>query len=428
MKLNEKTAIGCIILLCIMAYIPILGNKFMTAWDDGWQVINNYTETLSWYNIKLIFTDYYYGQYSPVNQFLYTVIYYFFGYDSVAFHLFSLLLHTLNALLVFFIVRQLLIKNISQGSKYENKIVLISLGTALLFAIHPLQVEAVAWLSASKILVCSFFYLLGIWFYLSYIQKGKTSSYIFMLLCFILSFGGKEQAVTFPVCLFWIDLACRRNFRNEMLWYEKMPVILLTILFAYITMESNASVNVGLLGNEDVYPFIYRMVFTCYSFCEYIVKILFPFNLLYIYPFPMTVGETLPAWFWMYPVLLLVIGVCFWKFLTQRPVWLGLTWFLIHIGLMLHVLPLSRPNIVADRYIYLASPGIFFIIAWYFFVVLEMWPRFRKVWIGLAFTWLIFLGVKTHIRTHTWHDNKSLKMKMSDLLEQRKKKPYKFEP
>lgn len=423
MSLNKKTAIVCIILFCIITYFPILGHEFITAWDDGWQVINRYTDNLSWYNIRLIFTDYYSGQYSPVNQLLYTIIYYFFGYNSVSFHFLSLILHMLNALLVFFIVWRILCINRQEKEENGNRNLFISFGVALLFAVHPLQVETVAWISASKILVCSFFYLGAIWFYLRYIQKGKVICYTLMLVCYMLSFGGKEQAVTLPVCLFWVDLACRRNFRSGILWCEKMPVILLTLLFACITLEAN---GMGLSGHGDAYPLIQRIVFACYSFCEYIVKIIFPFNLLYIYPFPITVGEPLPNWFWMYPAMLLVVGVCFWKFWKQRPVWLGLSWFLIHIGLMLHIIPLPRVGIVADRYIYLAAPGLFFILVWYFFIVLDTFPRLHKWCMGIAFAWLLFFCVQTHLRTYTWHDNTSLKMKMNNLLEEREKELHKL--
>ena len=147
---NRVLSVVAIVVACIVCYASISGHEFITAWDDGWQVINKYTESFSWYNLKLILTDYYFGQYSPVNQFFYTLIYYFFGYNSTVFHLFCLLLHILNSLLVYFIVRRLLQMNIYRGLTV-NKIDYISFAVALLFAIHPLQVEVVAWISASKI-------------------------------------------------------------------------------------------------------------------------------------------------------------------------------------------------------------------------------------------------------------------------------------
>lgn len=426
MNLSIKKATISIVLFCIIVYLPILGHDFITGWDDGWQVINKYTDTLSWYNLKLIFSDYYSGQYSPINQLLYTLIYYLFGYNSLCFHLLSLILHTLNALLVFLIVHRVLNLNMQTKTGVEQRIILISFFVALLFAVHPLQVESVAWISASKIVVYSFFYLLAIWFYLCYIQKEKIFYYILMLLCFMLSFGGKEQAITFPLCMIWVDLVCRRNFRNGVFWCEKMPVVLLTLIFVNVTLEANGYGNTELLGQDNSYTLLQRFIFACYSLCEYVVKTCFPFNLLYIYPFPITVGETLPLRFWMYPCLLLLVGGCFWKFWKQRPVWLGLAWFLIHIGLMLHIIPMPRVGIVADRYIYLALPGLLFVIVWYFFVILDTFPKIRKLWIGMAIVWILFIGVKAHVTTYTWHDTTTLKLKMNDLLEQRAKKQHEF--
>lgn len=408
---------GIIALACSVVYFPILGNDFLTDWDDGWQVMNEYTETWSWQNIWYILTEYYYGQYSPANQLLYTSVYHFVGYHPAWFHLVSLLLHTCNALLVYVITLRLLQVNLTKG--HEVKIAGIALGVSLMFAVHPLQVESVAWVSASKVLVYSLFYLLAVWCYLGYLQKGKGGWYFAMLACFILSFGGKEQAVTLPVCLLWIDLVYRRNFGDSKLWYEKLPVLLLTIIFVYTTFESHASSNTGILSQEQTYPFIQRVVFGSYAFCEYIVKTVFPVKLLYVYPFPMRIGEQLPYWFWMYPILLLIVAICFRKFWLQRVVGLPMLWFVIHIGLMLHIIPMSRFAIVADRYIYLAIPGLLFVIAWYIYAAYDRWLHYRR-WIACAcILWLLVLGISTHQRTKVWHDNVSLKKELRDLFDQR---------
>jgi hypothetical protein len=418
-QINIRTvytfAIACILSLCYAVYFPILGHDFINGWDDQWQVINEYTETWSWANVWYILTEYYYGQYSPTNQMLYTILHHFAGYHPAWFHLLCLLLHTGNAILVFVLARQLLQVNLPAGS--DGKAITVALGIALLFAVHPLQVESVAWISASKILVYSFFYLWALWCYLCYLQKGKGIRYFAMLLCFVLSFGGKEQAIMLPACLLWIDLVYRRNFRDSKLWYEKMPVFVLTLLFVYTTMESTGHVKTLIEGEN--YPFMHRLVFTCYAFCEYIVKTFFPAKLLYLYPFPMLAGEPLPPRFWIYPVLLLIVGAAFWKFWKQRPVWLGMSWFLIHIAMLLHIVPLPRLNIVADRYIYLAAPGLFFIVAWYAYVAWEARPQYRRWILAGSVACLLLLGTLAHHRAAVWHDNASLKKDMQELLLQR---------
>ncbi|MDR2039846.1 MAG: hypothetical protein LBQ60_18140 [Bacteroidales bacterium] len=424
MNTNTKIVSFCVaalVSLCGIIFHKILGHEFLTAWDDAWQVMNVGTELWTWENIRFIFTEYYYGQYSPVNQLLYTILYRLVGYDPFWFHFLSLVLHTGNTLLVFFILRRLLLMNL--GVQKMMKASVISFAVAALFAVHPLQVEVVAWVSASKVLVYSFFYLLAVVCYIGYIQKKSVRRriilYISMLLFFALSFGGKEQAIVLPVCLLLVDLICRRDFRTTQIWVEKIPVFVLSLLFAVVTLESHATHNVGLLSEEQFYPFLHRIVFACYAFCEYIVKIIIPVNLFYIYPFPMLVGEPLPLRFWIYPVFLLMIGLGLWKYWKQRPVWLGMLWFLIHIALMLHIVPLSRINIIADRYVYLALPGIFFIIVWYLVVIWEKRPKMRIILTICGLIWFLFLNFQSYQRTQVWHDNKSLKTKLHHLLQQR---------
>jgi len=404
-------------LACIAVYFPILGHDFLTAWDDGWQVFNEYTETWSLANFWYILTEYYHGQFSPSNQILYTILHRFVGYHPACFHLMSLILHIGNSLLIFIILRRILIFRLT--AEAEHKILSVSLGVALLFAIHPLQVESVAWISASKILVYTFFYLLALWFYLCFLEKGKKGIFYFaVLLCYVVSFGGKEQAIMLPLCLLLIDYVYRRNFRESALWYEKMPIMVLTVVFVYTTMESTGHVQTLVSG--QTYPLLHRFVFTCYAFFEYIVKTFFPFNLLYLYPFPMLIGEPLPTRFWIYPALLLVIGAGFWKFFWQRYVLLGLLWFVIHISMMLHILPLPRLSIVADRYIYLAFPGLFFIMAWYIYSVWEMRAQYRRWIFAGCIAFLLLLGAIAHHRANVWHDNASLKRGVQEMLFQRR--------
>jgi len=406
-------SVVCLLSVSYIIYSPVLGFGFITGWDDNWMVINRYTETWSRENFRAIFGEFYHGQYGPVNQVIYTAIHHFSGYNPGMFHLVCLAFHAANSILVFLVLRQLLFVN----NVETQKATVISFLVALLFVAHPLQVESVAWISASKILVYTFFYLLAIRFYLIYFRKGSVAAYLLLTLFFALSFGGKEQAVTFPVCLLWIDLICRRNFRDWRLWVEKIPLFALAGLFAYISMKSHATSGVGLLSQNIHYPFMHRIVFACYSLCEYVVKIAVPVNLLYIYPFPMSIGEPLPQRFPVYPALLLLILFGFWKFWKQRPVWLGLSWFLIHIALLLHIIPLARAGMVADRYVYLALPGILFIPVHYFFALWETKPKLRKLLAAAGLIWVLFLCISSYHRTYTWSDNDRLKEKYKMLLD-----------
>lgn len=143
---------------CILVYYPILDNDFMYKWDDQWQVLNDYTYIWSWETFVAIFTDFFHGQYSPINQLMYTLLYQLFGVTPIPFHLASLLLHIVNVLLIFGLIRSIIAFRMPEQKPLAEQ---VAFCTTLLFAIHPLQVEAVAWISASKILACSLFYLLA---------------------------------------------------------------------------------------------------------------------------------------------------------------------------------------------------------------------------------------------------------------------------
>jgi len=153
----------------LAVYFPILGNDFLYYWDDQWVVINVYTEGgLNVQNLWAIFSEFYHGQYAPLNESLYLILYTTFGYKPFWFHLASLLLHAANVLLVYACIFRLL--ELSRKIVIEHK-QLIAFFTALIFAVHPFNVESVAWMSASKVLVYSFFYLLATYTFLNYCQS-----------------------------------------------------------------------------------------------------------------------------------------------------------------------------------------------------------------------------------------------------------------
>ena len=166
-------------------------------------VMNYYTESgINIQNIWNILTEFYHGQYAPFNEFLYLSLYSVFGYNPFVFHLASLLIHIVNSCLVFIVLKKLLA--LSGRIPERDKVNLISFITALTFCIHPFNVESVAWMSASKVLVYAFFYLLATYTFLLYLERKKKRFYVYTVVLFIFSFLGKEQAVVFPLCMILI--------------------------------------------------------------------------------------------------------------------------------------------------------------------------------------------------------------------------------
>ena len=416
-------------LATLVVYYPVLSHEFLEGWDDQWMVMNPYTFDWGFDNIGAILTQFHHGQYSPLNQLCYTLLFRLFGANPVVFHAFPLLLHLGCTLWVFVLIRKLL----AQGGTPLQTALPVAFLSALLFAIHPLQVEAVAWISASKIPLFAFCYLCGLGAYLRYLQNRQLTSWILVCLCFALSFGAKEQAVTFPFALLLMDWIARRDFTKAELWLEKLPLLILMLNFAYITLLSHASTNQGLLSHEGFYPLSQRIAFSAYALTEYLSKILAPVNLLYIYPFPNEMGEPMPLQFWSYPILWVIILLLMAGYIRKVPQRFAILFFFLQLGLVLHIIPMSRINIVADRYIYLPLIGITFLMAWSFVQLLQTQSRhtphpqtqnqqsrllktqFAKGGLMVALLYLLYLGGYANSRCRVWQNDTTLKKELKEL-------------
>lgn len=191
MKLHIRTTLLYYLIffvLVALVYHPVYRFDFLTSWDDQLFVTNFYTEDgFQASNLSAIFTEFYRGQYAPLNQLHYTALYHIFGYHQGAFHIASLLIHFLNTVLVYrfsmAVWRRL-------GLQAISKLSIQRLGflTAVLFAVFPVNVEPVAWVSASKVLIYAFFYLLSLLLYSHYLDSGKSVYYYAVLVAYLLSF------------------------------------------------------------------------------------------------------------------------------------------------------------------------------------------------------------------------------------------------
>ncbi|MBS1664360.1 MAG: hypothetical protein JST68_25160, partial [Bacteroidetes bacterium] len=317
-----------IILSCaVIVYWPVYQFHFLIGWDDQWFVTNHYTEDgLTGRNITSIFTEYYYGQYAPLNQLYYTSLYTFFQYNAGYYHLAGLALHLINSILVYYFIKNVTadISGFSPPQIRQTAFV-----TALLFAILPINIEPVAWVGASKVTLYALFYLLAISCYRRYIVTRRHIHFYLTLLFFILSFGAKEQAVLLPLCLLLMDHVYGRSLRNKMVWLEKLPIFILSVLFGLISIQSQK-----IEGGEGFYSVYQRIPLFFYTISEYFTKCIVPIQLSYLYPYPFQKTEAVPGWMWIHPIGIPIILFCFYKQLASRWLLFGLLFFLIHILLV----------------------------------------------------------------------------------------------
>lgn len=404
------------IVAIIAVFYPVFTHQFLYYWDDQWMVMNSMTEGgLAWNNITSIFGKFYGGQYAPVVHSYFAAIYSFFGYNATAFHTGSLLLHIANTFLLFVVLKRLLTANNRFDERTSDW---LSFGAVLLFAIHPMNVEAIAWISAVKIPLYIFFFLTGTLFYQNYIQKKNYVFFALSVLAFILSCLSKEQAVACPFWLLFIDWAMGRNLKKWRIWVEKVPFFIVAFAYGCVTMYAQSN-GAFFIPQKETYPFWQRIVFGAYSYVEYVTKTLFPFKLLYLYPFPVPMGYQLPTWLLFYPLLLVVVAIIGKEYLKKWYVIFTILFFTIPLITALHVISIPRFAIVADRYVYLSSAGITFLLIYLFFCGLKKWPKYKTMlWAG-AICYTLYLGIYSNIRIRAWYDTETLKTEIKELLKQR---------
>ncbi|MDR0699190.1 MAG: hypothetical protein LBG28_08250 [Tannerella sp.] len=418
-----------IFLACLLVYIPVVTFDFQRGWDDGWMVKNHYTILgFTPENLKAVFTEFHVAQYGPVNEIIYMAIFSIFGYDPVAYHLYPLLLHILNSCMVLLLIRKV-IDGRTDATTAHN----VAFLTAALFAVHPLQVESIAWISASKIPLYTFFVLLAMLAYIRYIRTGKIFFYVIAFLLFVCAFGSKEQCIVLPATLFLLDWALGRtsfacgekpedsSVAKESWSYlvlEKLPFILFALFGGLVTYANQSA---GVIERWAGYSFGQRMVFACYSIVEYFGKMALPVNLLHLYPFPIAPGKALPVHFFVYPFIIAATVIFLVKIIKRRhwPVVFGLLFFLINMALMLHVISMSRFSVIADRYVYLGCTGIFFVVTWYGVLWLRKKTDATRKWtIVAAVCYLFYLGIYAHFRTYVWKDSGTLKKEFRELIDE----------
>lgn len=401
------------VVLITVIHFPVLFHQFQSKWDDQWVVVNDYTSSgLNFINIYLIFGEFYHGQYAPINQLYYTIIHSLFGYSSLAYHLSGLLIHIFNTYLVYRLLLKIFVIVIRDKHYSPNRAALIS---ALIFGVHPVLVESIDWVSASKILIYSCFYLISLLSYLSYISTNEKKYYWFTFISFIISFGAKEQAVVLPLCLILFDFISLRT-QNRYVWAEKIPFFIVALAFGIVTLYSQKDVNQGALSDGGTYPMTSRVVFACYAYLEYLTKCILPYKLSYIYPFPSQIGEPIPTRFMIYPFVILIIVVCFWTTFKRRIYFFATLFFTIHIVIVLHIIPIARFTIVADRYVYVSSIAVFAMLGYYFD------RSFKSSHAGtiakvICCLYIVYLSVYTNLRSQVWRDSNALKLEMRNLLQ-----------
>jgi len=424
---NTKHWCFLLLLTTIIVFCPTFFNDFQNNWDDQWMLLNNpFVLDFTWDSINYHLISFYHGQYSPVNTILYGVIYKLVGFNPGVYHGVCLLIHILNVFLTFLIVKACVSK-VKPGFNNQRLNVYASV-VALLFAIHPLQVESVAWISASKVVLYGFFTLICLWMYIRYMQSGRWIWYVGVILSYVLGFGSKEQAILLPVLLLAVDWLYGRlksfpltvRAITNKVYLEKIPFFLLAAAMWYFSWQN----NLGDLSIENSYPIHQRLLFAMHSLMQYIFRFVAPVKLYYFYFYPINIGESLPLEYWFYLVLVLMVILFVWENYRKRNflVVFGTVFFVLNLLLVLHIIPMPRKMITADRYMYLSVIGIALVLIWLLDNLHQRFIKYRWLTISLISIFVLSISIQSFLRTSEWKDSTSVKRNIQELIKQRQEK------
>ncbi len=393
---NKKSVmwLAGIFVLSIIVFSPALNNGFV-AWDDDWYVYENPQITnLSLSTIPALFTEFYKGQYGPVSTLILGTEYHIGNNNPVVFHIGSLLFHLINIALVFWLM-QIMFRKLN-----------ISIIVGVLFAIHGMQSEAVAWISAQKVVLFTMFFLASLISYINYLNKKKLKYYWLSMLWFIISFMAKEQAVTLSLSLIAIDYLYGRKLLSKKVIVEKLPFLILALVMGIVTIYSSRTGE--FFTKDKSYPFFEQIIYASYAFTQYIIQLIIPYKLSAFHPYPNKVGEEFPVFLSLY--LIPVLGAA-WLFLRsikkQKIIAFGIMFFVMNIALVLQIMPL-RDFITADRYVYIPAIGLFAILAFYLDKYIEKKKSNSSIAYIILALYVIILSAVSFKRSDVWKDSITL--------------------
>lgn len=321
--------------------------------DDASYVVDNthLAAGLTWRGLVWAWTEFGEG-YWPITWMSYLVDRQLYGLDGGLFHVTNVLMHTANVCLLFIVLRRM------------TTAVWPSAWVAAIFAVHPLHVEPVAWIAERNDLLCTLFWLAGLWLYLRYVEDRRGGRYALVMLAYALGLLSKPMIITLPVVLLLLDFWPLNRIRaGALTWtgafWEKTPLFLMGAAAAVLTFVLR--VRVGAVASLDMIPLRGRIGNGLVSYVVYLVKMAWPTNLAVLYPYPLAT----PTWKAGAAALVLTaIGFLAWRERHRFAFLLfGWLWYVVTLLPVIGIVQ-TGPQARADRYTYVSMIGVAVAVVW----------------------------------------------------------------
>jgi tetratricopeptide (TPR) repeat protein len=404
----------------VAVYFPVGQHPFLNLDDNQYVTANPHVlGGLSWETVSWAFTSYYSFNWHPLTWLSHAFDVEMFGLDPAGPHLVNLALHVLNVLLLFWVLVR------ATGSIGRSAMV------AALFALHPINVESVAWIAERKNLLSMLFFLLALGSYRWYTQRPGMARYSLVALWFALGLMAKPQVITLPfVLLLWDYWPLERtalrgdvspaNIRIPALVREKAPLFILCFASAVLTVQAQRAG--GAVASFVKYPLHIRLENALVAYMRYLGKLFWPAGFAPMYPHP---GNTLPKLqIWLALLLLLGITELAVEFRRRRYLLVGWLWFLGTMVSMIGLVQVGHQS-MADRYAYLPFIGLFLMLCWGVPDLLESFsgawndklrPFVPRLLTSISVAILCVLAFLSHRQIEYWGDNVTLWLHSEEVI------------
>lgn len=358
-KTRTAAPVLFLLIIAITVFVPALWHDFV-IYDDPAYVLENpkILSGLTLEGIRWAFTSGFESNWFPVTRISHMLDVQFFGMNPSGHHIVSILLHSASTALLYIFLNR------------TTKNIWLSLASALLFGIHPLRVESVAWVSERKDVLCTFFGMLTLNAYARYAQQPLTRNYLTALFFFALGLMSKPMLVSLPLLLLtldWWPLHRWESYGADNKNQKRVALRLLTEKLPFLALAASSSLITYLVQQNagtvtQTYTFFVRLERACVSYLVYLQKTIWPVKLAVIYPFskyPPTILTIIAS-----ALILLVITILVFRFRWQAPYLLtGWLWYLIAMLPVIGIIQVGQHS-VADRYTYLPHVGVFIMAVW----------------------------------------------------------------
>jgi protein O-mannosyl-transferase len=407
-------------ILTVIVFWSLKDCGFINFDDPDYVYENAYLKSgLNWNSIEHAFSSELAvkrGFWFPVTMLSLMLDYQIFGLNPQGFHLTNLLFHVMNTILLFLILSRM------------TKTLWPSAFVACLFAIHPLHVQSVAWVTERKDVLSTFFLMLTMGAYSYYVEHPGFRRYFFVFLFFVLGLMSKSMLVTLPFVLLLLDYWPLQRFQEikadykirpgevkkpadsgykwsliyPLLW-EKVPLFILAIIFSIVTYISEQSV--GVVPSIGTLPLSVRIGNAFISYIAYIGKMFWPSNLAIIYPYP----ELLVPWQFIGLVFLLITITLAVIWMVKRSPYLTTGW-LWYLGTLVPVIGIVQINnqFMADRFTYIPLIGLFIMVAWGIPDLLRKWKYWKEILLVSSVMSILCLSMIAWIQVGYWQNSITL--------------------